>query len=198
MKVIHYFDDNWLIFKTKDKMIIEKCDNQLQDYHIKNLDSYSTYITKIIKKNRLLSLINSELTVIVPAIYLESHENNIYNIFDKVGFNKINIVNELTIIKPTKRESIVKINTTNLTYYYKDNNKLKYKHLNYSSFIEKNESNIIKIISEFNKHFKINKTVLFGNYLNLIELAAKIESNIKDKVYVQDNNKIYLINLFNF
>ncbi len=198
LKNIIYLTDDYLFIgntKTKEYKKIKVPKNILKNGKVINLNKFLEFMISTINKNNLNnSIFGNNIKIIVSSKYNNVDITIIKNIFTKLNFKKIIIIeeNKYYNLKPNKAYLDI-FNNYMLLTYIDDYKEIKEYILDYDYFLIDNLFNM-DYLEQFIKN-KINKRELYllgyGKYLN--DFYNTFEKKYHNITYLYSNHDTFII-----
>ena len=191
-KNILYMVDNEIIYYNykREEIIKERLSNILKNGKVSDINLFIEKFNLFLKTNNLNnSIFGEEIHIIINYTYTKADKELLTNIFEKLNYRKINLINENKIYKVTNTKAFLNYNKEYSILNYID----KYKEIKFY-FIEKdlfNKSDFIKFIK---KKIKNKTLIIFGLNKDIESFIEEFSKRYKNEVFHYENDEFILIN----
>lgn len=177
-----YFYDNIIQYKEKEEIKEIALPEEILDYgKIKNIYLFETYMEKLAKQKKWLSLFKTKkITIILPVTYSDCDKEVLSVILQNVGFQNISYKREEESLHLRKNQIICNIHKKYLVVYKKDTDTSFYPY-----YIFLNMKNTLEYIVK--KSSKKYQFILIGNHPKIMDYAEK------NKLCYYQNYQEYII-----
>jgi hypothetical protein len=191
---------NTITIQINFNNIIIYQDNEYKKYFLKHsINNYKIYnkeifiedfkniIDKLKINNKLLT---DNINIIIDSSYKEDDQILLKETFKELSFNKIKLVNNLTLINNQDNEIIINICNKNIKIYHNNNV------LDINVYFNKHIETLSTYIKEMIKQYKIKTIKVYGDYKELNKMIYKVERKVRKEVYVYTNPELIPICYF--
>lgn len=191
---------NTITIQINYNNIIIYQDNEYKKYFLKHsINNYKIYnkeifiedfkniIDKLKINNKLLT---DNINIIIDNSYKEDDQILLKEIFKELSFNKIKLVNNLTLINNKDNEIIINISNKNIKIYHNNNV------LDINVYFNKHIDTLSTYIKEMIKQYKIKTIKVYGEYKELNKMIYKVERKVRKEVYIYTHPELIPICYF--
>lgn len=165
--------------------------HSINNYKIYNkeifIEDFKNIIDKLKINNKLLT---DNINIIIDNSYKEDDQILLKEIFKELSFNKINLVNNLTLINNKDNEIIINISNKNIKIYHNNNV------LDINVYFNKHIDTLSTYIKEMIKQYKIKTIKVYGEYKELNKMIYKVERKVRKEVYIYTHPELIPICYF--
>ena len=191
---------NTITIQINFNNIIIYQDNEYKKYFLKHsINNYKIYnkeifiedfkniIDKLKINNKLLT---DNINIIIDSSYKEDDQILLKETFKELSFNKIKLVNNLTLINNQDNEIIINICNKNIKIYHNNNV------LDINVYFNKHIETLSTYIKEMIKQYKIKTIKVYGEYKELNKMIYKVERKVRKEVYIYTHPELIPICYF--
>ena len=191
---------NTITIQINFNNIIIYQDNEYKKYFLKHsINNYKIYnkeifiedfkniIDKLKINNKLLT---DNINIIIDSSYKEDDQILLKETFKELSFNKIKLVNNLTLINNQDNEIIINICNKNIKIYHNNNV------LDINVYFNKHIETLSTYIKEMIKQYKIKTIKVYGDYKELNKMIYKVERKVRKEVYIYTHPELIPICYF--
>ena len=191
---------NTITIQINFNNIIIYQDNEYKKYFLKHsINNYKIYnkeifiedfkniIDKLKINNKLLT---DNINIIIDSSYKEDDQILLKETFKELSFNKIKLVNNLTLINNKDNEIIINICNKNIKIYHNNNV------LDINVYFNKHIETLSTYIKEMIKQYKIKTIKVYGDYKELNKMIYKVERKVRKEVYIYTHPELIPICYF--
>ncbi len=188
-KNIFYFHDNKVQFTKKDeiKTYTFKIDTLLYGKVI-DIEAFIKELKQFLKKEKILGLITPSITIITPYNFYNTDKEIMLMAFNSLGINKIEFINETSLITKKNDSSFLNIHETYLIQTIYINNKTKNYLYPYNLF--KNKDQMLNFILKKNPDLSY---YLFGSNKDIPNFVEILKQSKVKQVHYYNNYQTYII-----
>lgn len=165
--------------------------HSINNYKIYNkeifIEDFKNIIDKLKINNKLLT---DNINIIIDNSYKEDDQILLKEIFKELSFNKIKLVNNLTLINNKDNEIIINISNKNIKIYHNNNV------LDINVYFNKHIDTLSTYIKEMIKQYKIKTIKVYGEYKELNKMIYKVERKVRKEVYIYTHPELIPICYF--
>lgn len=180
--IILYFYDNFIQYKEKEEINEIAFPEEALDYgKIKNISLFETYLEKLARHKKWLTLFKAKkLILVVPIHYSECDKEVLTVILQNIGFQNISFKKEEQGLNLRKNQIICNIHKKYLMVYKKDTETVLFPFYIFSGM----KDTMTYILKKTSKKYQY---ILIGNNHKIIEYAEK------NNLYYYQDFKEYII-----
>lgn len=165
--------------------------HSINNYKIYNkevfIEDFKNIIDRLKINNKLLT---DNINIIIDSSYKEDDQLLLKETFKELSFNKIKLVNNLTLINNQDNEIIINICNKNIKIYHNNNV------LDINVYFNKHIETLSTYIKEMIKQYKIKTIKVYGEYKELNKMIYKVERKVRKEVYIYTHPELIPICYF--
>jgi len=174
MKNILYIDDYINYFDKRNEKIIsfKPYKETLKAGKVINSKKFINSFLKLKKEYKLKEpLLNEKIIFLINSTYSYDDRIKIKELLEELNYRKIEIINEVNLLKINKKNMFINFNETYFNIYYLENDKVKLLSYEKNNVNNSLVFNIIKILNKEN-------IIVFGKrYQEIINILKKTKNN---------------------